>query len=244
MARACASECISQIRELQGRPLDVYVAELVTNAGADTVFMQELVAFAGGACREQLTEFDTNASEFELMRVNELSVERLHAKGSQEVIRGKNISAATQSFALRRKQIFDLGCQADEHLFRLSQACQGLAGQDFLIKKFQLENHPEIQKYLTKSTARGKESKLYNVPHKLVRHVFYHIDSYSLYHVQGELQAAITDQRAQDCTERSARAIDPLKDARLDTASDEAKVHALSLKAALEHFKDIDTFTH
>ena len=242
-ARAAASNCIRQLEGLPEHIHDPYIAELLVGDSVDTTFKTELVEFSRGAQRDDLAVFDAQACEFELMRVNELSIERLHAIGSQEVARGKNLSAASQSFALRRKQIFGLDMNTDTDFVMLSDACQALGGVDGMIKKFNFEHHPGIKEFLTRSAARGHIRKLFNVPHKLIRQIFYHCDSYSLYHVQGELQAAINDQRSRDATERSVRAEDPLSHARAPAASEEVKVMALHHKLAFEHFKDIDKQT-
>ena len=242
-ARTAAVDSVSQIQRAHDRPHDMYIADLLIGDGEETTFMTELVQFSQGARRDDLAVFDAQASEFEMMRVNELSIERLHAQGSQEVMRGKNLSAASQSFALRRKQIFCLTDTQEPDLLGLSDACKGLAGVDCLIKKFNLEQHPEIKEFMTRRTARGKDCKLFHVSHKLIRQIFYHIDSWSMYNVQGELQAAIDEQRQGDAAERSSRAEDPLSHARSDDAPAEVKVEALHLKLAFEHFKVADTLT-
>ena len=80
---------------------------------------------------------------------------------------------------------------------------------------------------------------MWRIPLKLLKHIFYHTDSFSMYHVQGAMAAAIKDNREADAAERSSHALDPLAEIKSDAATIEEKFRGLHHNLALQHFKDI-----
>ena len=235
-ARACGADVLQQVQATRLRVHALFAHELFFANDGQPQFRKDLAEFVAGTPREQLSTFDDKADTFEMMRANELSIERLHAQGATEVAHGRNVSPATTSFGLRKHQMFD-----DEDrgwLENMAKACAEVSTTKKVIQVFALQNHP-VQLAKNKHVACGGKRGSHNdgVGYKLIREVFYHCDTFSLYQSQRVVQAAIDEDKVEEAADRLRNAVDPLQDAKKDDAGDDVKLAALHQKYALEHFK-------
>ena len=206
----------------------------------DSEFKQDLIKFGDGAPRseEDTPAFVKEANWFELVEVNELSIERLHHLGAVERQHGYAISPAGTSYGLRSWKSFEDVDEDETYLDRFAQACSKVRSPAGVIEQFQLQNHPEIKLAKDKWIAKGHnpDAKTF-VSHKLLRDVFYHCDDFSLYQSQLDLKKVIGDARRLEKQYKEGKLEDPLKPAKEPNASEELARQGLHHKAAFEHFK-------
>ena len=108
--------------------------------------------------------------QWSMMRVNELSVERLHKLGSVVARRAPFHSGAVLSCTLRVPEI-----ARKPHawsLQALAEACYSVRNELCVIKEFQLDQHRALQHRLDQLTVNGKRLQGGHAVHAVVRSIF------------------------------------------------------------------------
>ena len=193
--------------------------------------------FAGGESRMSLPAFNKEANWFELVEVNELSIERLHHLGAVERLHGYAISPAGTSFGLRSGKMFEHADGDPSFLETFAGLCGKVRSPAGVIQQFQFDKHPEVMAAKDDWTVRGANISQNLMSHKRLCDVFYHCDDYSMYHSQPALKQLIADAKVVEAKEREGALKDPLADAKRDEASEELACQAVHHQAAFEHFK-------
>ena len=159
------------------------------------------------------------------VRVNELSVERLHAFGAQITSNAHNHSEAFLSHELRSPSMFE-----PIHGFDVEDVCAMVSSLKQvwnIVQTFDLERHPAILEEQRAHQERTGNMATHKISEKVVSSVVYRSDLMTLFQDVSELQKAITEYNNEEDSARKANAGDPLSHAAHVDATDEVKVNAL-----------------
>ena len=173
--------------------------------------------------------------QWSMMRVNELSVERLHKLGSLVATSAPNHSGPLVAVALRIPEV-----KRKLHTWSLSawaDACHSVRNENLVIREFQLEGHPALIKRRDAFALAGRKTKRCVSYAGAVRSIFYRFDLPTMFDPLSDLTAAIKGSKAkfkeslQQCVET------PLGAAAAEDAADSVKTDACKCHYAWEHFK-------
>ena len=172
-----------------------------------------------------------------LLRGNELSVERLHRLGSLFAAGASNRSMVYVAFKLRSPDYW-----RPPYGFTLSEfaeTCEVTRRVPNILTEFMFERHPEIEKQQLKIQEKTGCTTSTNIGHKTIREVFYHNDQSSMFDDFSSLAKAIASYNDMVQQQHEQSLQHPLEVAADDCATNEQKLHALRVRYAFRHWKDI-----
>ena len=125
----------------------------------------------------------------QMVRTNELSVERLHRQGTLFADGAPNHSMAFGAFKLRSPDY----CRPPHgfHMSELAKATDITRHAPSFMDNFKLWDHPEVQKEQLKIAAKTGVEHSKTISHKVIREVFYHGDQSSMFADASALEGAI-----------------------------------------------------
>ena len=173
--------------------------------------------------------------QWSMMRVNELSVERLHKLGSVVARRAPFHSGAVLSCTLRVPEI-----ARKPHawsLQALAEACYSVRNELCVIKEFQLDQHRALQHRLDQLTVNGKRLQGGHAVHAVVRSIFYRCDLPTMFDPFKDLTDAIKASKAAFKQALDVRLANPLAAAQAIDADESLKVDGFQTHYAMQHFK-------
>jgi len=233
VARSVAQDVVKQYAATAGSSRQhVKVCELFKPG---TPLAEEFQKFVGGEAREVLSHFKKFLLPLRLMRMNELSAERLHKVGTATANRAPHHGPCYVSCKLRapelRRGIFDLST--------LARCCERTCNEPMVLKEFQLSEHENVKQLRDVVTAAGKKWKSHHHGvYKLVRELFYRTDLPGLFSKHGDLFKSVMDLKAVKEADKKKMRGDPLASVSCEDSGGMLVADAIQCKYALQHWKE------
>ena len=241
LAREAVAICFQlweKIKELPRRVLHPLVVELFLDAD----FVSEMIRFQNGAMEwEDCKLLQAKLLWMALVRVNELSVERLHRLGSLETSHATYLSMSYVSISLRGPEIHN---SPHWDLEAVANAASQVKTPRQIVERFAFQKHPITEEAALKNTARtgeyrNKYSGQFPIPHKELRQMFYRNDKASMFQKHEELAKVLTRQAEDQRRQFAKLYADPLAELRPKNVEPERKFDGMMCNYALKHWKGL-----